>query len=69
MNAEKQPFGGKNDPLYDDAVNLVREENKISVSTLQRRLKIGYNRAAYMLEDMVGEVITEFSPTGKLISH
>lgn len=40
------------DPLYDDAVRIVTESRKASISGVQRRLKIGYNRAARMIEHM-----------------
>lgn len=40
------------DPLYDQAVQIVIESRKASISYIQRRLKIGYNRAARMIEDM-----------------
>ena len=40
------------DPLYDQAVSIVTESRRASISGLQRRLKVGYNRAARMVEDM-----------------
>lgn len=40
------------DPMYDDAVATVRKNNKASISLVQRTLRIGYNRAARLLEDM-----------------
>ena len=38
--------------LYDQAVRIVVESRKASISGVQRRLKIGYNRAARMIETM-----------------
>ncbi len=43
---------GESDPLYDQAVHIVTETRRASISGVQRRLKIGYNRAARMLEQM-----------------
>ncbi len=44
--------GEEADPLYDEAVAIVTETRKASISYVQRRLKIGYNRAARMIEEM-----------------
>ena len=44
--------GAEADPLYDQAVRVVTETRRASISGVQRRLKIGYNRAARMLEEM-----------------
>jgi DNA segregation ATPase FtsK/SpoIIIE, S-DNA-T family len=43
---------GEADPLYDEAVSVVTESRKASISYVQRRLKVGYNRAARMIEEM-----------------
>lgn len=40
------------DPLYDEAVDLVRRQGRASISMLQRRLRIGYTRAARLIETM-----------------
>ena len=40
------------DPLYDEAVAFVIETRRASISAVQRKLKIGYNRAARMIEAM-----------------
>ncbi|HWR54678.1 MAG TPA: DNA translocase FtsK [Bryobacteraceae bacterium] len=48
---------GDHDPLYDDAVRVVLEMGKASTSTLQRRLRLGYGRAARILDDMQREGI------------
>ncbi|RDH41131.1 MAG: DNA translocase FtsK [Candidatus Aquirickettsiella gammari] len=43
---------GEKDALYDQAVQIVIETRRASISSIQRRLKIGYNRAARLMEDM-----------------
>lgn len=40
------------DPLYDEAVQIVIDSRRASISNVQRRLKIGYNRAARLIEEM-----------------
>ena len=44
--------GSEKDPMYDQAVEIVLKNRKASISLVQRHLKIGYNRAARMLEEM-----------------
>jgi S-DNA-T family DNA segregation ATPase FtsK/SpoIIIE len=44
--------GDESDPLYDEAVKVVTETRRASISGVQRRLKIGYNRAARLIEAM-----------------
>ena len=46
------PDENENDPMYDDAVRLVFEFGKASTSLLQRRLRIGYGRAAHLIDLM-----------------
>jgi S-DNA-T family DNA segregation ATPase FtsK/SpoIIIE len=43
---------GEKDPMYDQAVAVVLQDRKASISYVQRKLKIGYNRSARLLEDM-----------------
>lgn len=44
--------GGEADPLYDEAVAIVLKTRRASISSVQRQLRIGYNRAARLIEDM-----------------
>jgi len=44
--------GGENDPMYDQAVGIVLQHRRASISLVQRHLRIGYNRAARLLEQM-----------------
>ena len=54
------------DELYDRAVNIVLEQQKVSTSFIQRYLQIGYNRAARIVEKMEEEgIISEASNSGK----
>jgi S-DNA-T family DNA segregation ATPase FtsK/SpoIIIE len=43
---------GESDPLYDQAVQIVLQNKRASISLVQRHLRIGYNRAARLIEDM-----------------
>lgn len=45
------------DDRYDEAVQIVTESGQASISMLQRRLRVGYNRAARMIETMEKEGI------------
>lgn len=44
--------GGEADPLYDEAVAIVLKSRRASISSVQRQLRIGYNRAARLIEEM-----------------
>ncbi len=55
----------ENDPFYDRAVAWVTESRRVSVSSIQRRFKIGYNRAACIVEAMeTAGVVTPMSSNG-----
>ncbi len=54
-NLDGSPSGGgdgEQDPMYDNAVSVVLQHRKASISLVQRHLRIGYNRAARLLEQM-----------------
>ena len=52
LGGDLSEAGGDKDPMYDQAVEIVLKNRKASISLVQRHLKIGYNRAARMLEEM-----------------
>jgi S-DNA-T family DNA segregation ATPase FtsK/SpoIIIE len=57
--------GDETDALYDEAVMIVTETRKASISYVQRRLKIGYNRAARIIEEMeAAGVVTAMQSNG-----
>jgi len=58
--------GGSGDDLYDQAVAVVLRDKKVSTSYIQRRLQVGYNKAASLIERMEKEgLISAASATGK----
>ncbi len=57
--------GGEADPLYDQAVEVVLKQRRASISLVQRHLRIGYNRAARLLEDMErAGMVSAMQPNG-----
>ena len=57
---------GEQDPLYDEAVRCVTESRRASISSVQRKLRVGYNRAARMIETMeLAGVVTPADTSGK----
>lgn len=55
----------ESDALYDQAVAIVTESRKASISSVQRKLRIGYNRAARLIEQMeAAGVVTEMGNNG-----
>jgi len=65
MNNSGAGEDDESDALYDEAVNFVTESRKASISAVQRKLRIGYNRAARMIETMErAGVVTEMGSNG-----
>ena len=57
---------GESDEMYDRAVAIVAETQRVSISYLQRRLSVGYNRAAKMVEQMEREGVVS-APDNKKV--
>ncbi|WP_229255515.1 DNA translocase FtsK [Duganella phyllosphaerae] len=56
--------GSATDPLYDQAVAVVRTNQRASISLIQRHLRVGYNRASRLLENMEGSVVGPLMSNG-----
>ena len=64
-DGDEEGGGSESDALYDEAVAFVTETRKASISSVQRKLRIGYNRAARLIEQMEASgVVTEMSANG-----
>ena len=64
-NEEGGEQDDESDPLYDEAVAFVLESRKASISSVQRKLRVGYNRAARLIEQMeVSGVVSPMSSNG-----
>jgi S-DNA-T family DNA segregation ATPase FtsK/SpoIIIE len=60
------PIDAEDDPLYDKALRIVTETRRASVSAVQRQLRVGYNRAARMIEAMeLAGVVGPLQSNGK----
>jgi S-DNA-T family DNA segregation ATPase FtsK/SpoIIIE len=54
------------DSLYKQAINIIRRDNKVSISYIQRKLSIGYNKAATIVEKMEADgVVSPPNHSGK----
>ncbi len=64
--SDKENIDGEKDALYPEAVNIIKTEGKASTSFLQRKLQIGYNRAARIMEMMEKEgIVGQANHVGK----
>jgi len=65
LNGAGEAGGGEADPLYDQAVEIVLRTRRASISLVQRHLRIGYNRAARLIEQMEqAGMVSAMQPNG-----
>ncbi|MCO4320789.1 DNA translocase FtsK [Aliidiomarina quisquiliarum] len=65
LPGEQSEEDAESDPLYDEAVAFVTEKGRVSISSVQRQFRIGYNRAARIVEQMeVSGVVSTAGPGG-----
>ncbi len=66
LQAESTDEDSESDALYDEAVHYVTQSRRASISSVQRKLRIGYNRAARLIETMEGAgVVSEMGTNGQ----
>ena len=64
-NGDENGSDPESDPLYDEAVSFVLESRKASISSVQRKLRVGYNRAARLIEQMEASgIVSPMSSNG-----
>ncbi len=65
VQIESDDDAEQNDELYDEAVQFVIESRRASISAVQRKLRIGYNRAARLVESMeLAGVVSNMNSNG-----
>ena len=65
-NSDDESKNEDKDELYQNAVEIIRTEGKASTSFLQRKLQIGYNRAARIIDTMEAEgIVSKANHVGK----
>jgi S-DNA-T family DNA segregation ATPase FtsK/SpoIIIE len=66
LQSEAAEGDEESDALYDEAVHYVTKSRRASISSVQRKLRIGYNRAARLIEAMEASgVVTEMATNGQ----
>ena len=65
FSSDESSSEGESDPLYDEALAFVTKTRKASISSVQRKLRVGYNRAARLIEQMEESgVVSEMGHNG-----